>query len=91
MVEALTEADRELLNSAFKQAKERQAMTQRTIDETGKDVPQHKPRKVIEVLFLRPCAVMGWVPEWVLWTRVCPDGWVCTERMRTRNILDNES
>ena len=66
-------------------------MTQRTIDETGKDVPEHKPRKVVEVLLLRPCSVMGWVAEWVLFPCAGPDGWIRTDHARTRIILDNES
>jgi len=97
---ALSEADRALLESAFKRAKERQNMSQRTIDETGRDVPQPKGRQVVEVLCLRPDPVMGWVAEWVLFPyglqclnnrRVGPDGWFRTEYTRVRIILDNET
>jgi len=87
----LSEADRALLDWAFKRAKERQAMSQRTIDETGKDVPQPKGRQVVEVLCLRPCPVMGWVAEWVLFPCVGLDGWIRTDHARTRIILDSET
>jgi len=97
---ALSEADRALLESAFKRAKERQNMSRRTIDETGKDVPASKGTRVVEVLCLRPDPVMGWVAEWLLFPyglqclnnrRVGPDGWIRTDHARTRIILDNET
>jgi len=87
----LSEADRALLDWAFKRAKERQAMSQRTIDETGKDVPASKGTRVVEVLCLRPDPVMGWVAEWVLFPCVGPDGWIRTDHARTRIILDSET
>jgi hypothetical protein len=87
----LSEAERELLDSAFKRAKERQAMSRRTIDETGKDVPANKGRAVVEVLCLRDCPVMGRVAEWVRYAAIIPSGWIATIHTRTRIILDNES
>ena len=66
-------------------------MTQRTIDETGKDVTERRGRQVAEVLFLRPDLKMDWVAEWLRKPYVEPDGWLRTGFMRTRNILDNES
>lgn len=90
-VEALSEADRALLDLAYKRAKERQAMSRRTIDETGKDVPKPRGRQVVEVLCLRPDAVMGRVAEWVLTPCVVPDDWRRTFHARVRFILDNES
>lgn len=66
-------------------------MTQRTIDETGHDVPQRQGTRVLEVLFLRPCSVMGWVAEWISFPCVGPDGWIRTDHARARNILDSES
>jgi hypothetical protein len=91
MVEALSEADRELLDSAFNRAKERQTMAQRTIDETGRDVPQQRGRQVVEVLYLRPDPVMSWVAEWLPFPCVLPDGWFRTGLTRMRIILDNET
>ena len=91
MVEALSEADRFFLDLAFKRAKERQTMSQRTIDETGQDVPQPRGRVVWEVLFLRPDPNMQWVAEWVLSPCVGRDGWFQTEYRRYRIILDNET
>jgi len=88
---ALSEADRALLESAFKRAKERQNMSQRTIDETGRDVAEPRGRQVVEVLCLRPDPVMGWVAEWLLFPCVGPDGWIRTDHARTRIILDNET
>ena len=66
-------------------------MSQRTIDETGKDVPAHESRAVVEVLFLRPDPDMDRVAEWVLKGWVVPDGWFRTEYTRVRIILDNET
>ena len=91
MVEALTEADRFFLNLAFKQAKERQAMSKRTIDETGKDVPERRGTRVVEVLCLRDCPVMGRVAEWVLCPCVVREDWYRTLYTRVRIILDNET
>ena len=91
MVEALSEADRFFLNLAFKQAKERQAMAQRTIDETGKDVTERRGRQVREALWVRPDAVMGRVAEWVLLGEPVPVIWYETACVRTRIILDNET
>ena len=65
--------------------------TQRTIDETGKDVPQPRGRQVVEVLFLRPDPVMGRVAEWVLRGDAVPDRWFRTFHARERIILDNET
>ena len=87
----LSEADRELLDSAWKRAKERQAMSRRTIDETGKDVPQQRGRPVVEVMFLRPDRVMGRVAEWVVLPCEVPKNWFRTPFRRARIILDNES
>ena len=91
MVEALTEADRFFLNLAFKQAKERQAMSRRTIDETGRDVTERRGRQVEEVLLLRPDADMDRVAEWAPMPCVCPQGWFRTGYTRHRIILDNET
>jgi hypothetical protein len=91
MVEALSEADRFFLNLAFKRANEKQNMSKRTIDETGKDVPQQRSRQVREVLCVRPCPVMGLVAEWVPMPCVGGNGWSQTLYVRTRFILDNES
>ena len=66
-------------------------MSKRTIDETGRDVPERRGTRVWEVLFVRDCPLMGKVAEWVLCPCVAPDGWTVTEHMRTRIILDNES
>ncbi len=66
-------------------------MAQRTIDETGKDVPQQRGRQVVEALCLRPCPVMGRVAEWVLMPCVVQAEWERTFHCRVRIILDNES
>lgn len=91
MVNALSEADRFFLNLAFKQAKERQAMSKRTIDETGKDVTEQRGTRVWEVLFLRPDRVMGRMAEWVVLPSEVPKNWYRTPFSRYRIILDNES
>ena len=87
----LSEADRELLDLAWKRAKERQIMSKRTIDETGRDVPQQRGRQVVEVLYLRPDPDMDRLTAWVLKGCVVPDDWFRTEYTRVRIILDNES
>ena len=66
-------------------------MAQRTIDETGRDVPQQRGRQVVEVLYLRPDPVMDRVAEWAPPGEMVPDVWFWTGCMRTRIILDNES
>ena len=66
-------------------------MSNRTIDETGKDVPQQRGRAVGEVLFLRPDRVMGRVAEWVLRGSAVRGDWERTFHARTRIILDNET
>ena len=85
----LSEADRALLELAFKQAKERQNMSRRTIDETGRDVPQPKGRQVREELWVRPDAVMGRVAEWLPIGAAVPLAWDETCCVRVRIILDN--
>ena len=87
----LSEADRELLDLAFQRAKERQNMSKRTIDETGKDVPEPKGRQIRETLCLRLCPVMGQVVEWVEDAASIPPDWTATFHVRRRFILDNES
>ena len=87
----LSETDRALLDLAFKRAKERQAMSRRTIDETGKDVPQQRGRQVVEVLCFRPDPVTGREAEWITLGAVVPDGWTLGHYLRRRFILDNES
>lgn len=66
-------------------------MSKRTIDETGKDVPQPRGTRVVEVLCLRPDPVMDRVAEWVLMPCVLPDDWIRTFHTRVRIILDTES
>jgi len=88
---ALSEADRALLESAFKRAKERQNMSQRTIDETGRDVAEPRGRQVREALWVRPDAVMGRVAEWVQVGAAVPLAWDETSCVRVRIILDSET
>ena len=91
MVEALSEADRFFLNLAFKRAKERQSMSKRTIDETGKDVLQQRGRQVREMLAFRPDPITGREAEWLPLGETVPEGWTLGYYMRTRIILDNET
>jgi len=66
-------------------------MSKRTIDETGKDVPASKGTRVVDVLCLRDCPVMGRVAEWVPIGAAVPVAWDETSCVRVRIILDNES
>ena len=66
-------------------------MTQRTIDETGKDVPKRRGEYVWEVLFLRPDPDMIRAMEWVASPSEVPKTWYQTPFSRLRIILDNES
>ena len=66
-------------------------MSQRTIDETGRDVAEPKGRQVREALWVRPDAVMGRVAEWLPIGAAVPLAWDETCCVRVRIILDNET
>ena len=66
-------------------------MSQRTIDETGRDVAEPRGRQVVEVLYLRPDPDMDREAEWVPEGWVVPDAWFRTEYTRVRIILDSET